>query len=585
LRGAIGQVQSGLKVTRLGASYFIDVSYSHSEPKTAASIANAVAESYLDEQLEARYQAAQRAATWLSDRVGELRVQLEKSERALAEHRAKFNLAKPQAGTLADQQAGEINAQLVAARAQTVEKKAKYDQAQRILEGGAGIETVAAVMDSGAISGLRVQEAAVARQEADLLTRYGPEHPAILKVRAERADLARQIKREVGRVVQTLRTDYEFAQKKEQSLENSLQELTGGADHDEQPIIRLRELEREAESNRNLYQSMLARFKEVQQQTTPTAAESRIVTPAFVPGAPSYPSKTRFMLIALCAGLAFGAGLVYLLEYLENGFTSVEQVEQALQLPVMATILRVPDSERRIDGRTVSIPEYTALRPLSRLGEGVRSARMTIQMSNIDRPPKVVMMTSAQPGEGKTTMAVSFAVSTAASTKQQVLLIDGDLRARSLSKEFKLSDKAGLTDLLMEQFPADRVLFRAEGSNLAVLPAGTTATNPPDLLGSERMRSLMENLSAHFDVIYVDAPPLLPVIDAAVLASIADKVVFVVHWRSTPRSVVPRALQLLDNSRRKVCGVILNGVRAEQLANYDPQNAYYHGKYQGYYAQ
>ena len=337
LLGAVNQIRSGLKVTRVGASYFIDIAFSHPDPKAAASIANGVAKSYLDEQLEARYQAAQRAATWLSERVGSLRLQLEKSERALAEHRAKYNLVKPQDGTLAEQQAAEVNTQLVAARAQTVEKKAKYDQAERILEGGAGIETVAAVMDSGAISALRGQEAAIARQEADLLTRYGPEHPAIVKVRAERTDIARQIKREVARVVQTLKTDYEFAQKKEQSLESSLQELTGGATSNEQPLIRLRELERDAESNRTLYQTLLAQFKEVEQQTRPASAESRIVAPAFLPTAPSSPNKLHFAIMTLCAGLALGWALVYLLEYLENGFTHVEQIEEALQLPVIAT--------------------------------------------------------------------------------------------------------------------------------------------------------------------------------------------------------------------------------------------------------
>ena len=230
------------------------------------------------------------------------------------------------------------------------------------------------------------------------------------------------------------------------------------------------------------------------------------------------------------------------------------------------------------------MPEFTALKPLSRLGEGIRTARMTIQMSNIDRPPKIVMMTSAQPGEGKTTMAASFAVSTANSSKQQVLLLDGDLRARSLSKQFNLTDKPGLTDLLLEQFPTERVLFRSDTPNLAILPAGASASNPPDLLGSERMRALVENLAAHFDIIYVDAPPLLPVVDATVLANLVDKIVFVIQWRTTPRKAVPRALQLLGNSR-KVCGVVLNGARAEQIANYDPQNTYYGSKYQGYYTQ
>lgn len=585
LRALIRQVESGIDVRRVGNTYFIEVSYSHFDPKITAVLANAVTQSYLDEQLEARYQAAQHAAGWLSERVAALRVQLENSERALAEHRAKYNLVNKQAGTLADQQAAEINSQLVSARAQTVDKKAKFDQAQKILDGGASIESIAAVVDSPSIAALRTREADVVRQEADLLTRYGPEHPAILKIRAEHTDLNRQIKREVARVVQTLKTDYEFAQKKEQSLEGSLQELTSGQNLNDRPILRLRELERDAQSNRTLYETLLARFKEAEQQTSLDSAQSRIVAPAFIPISPSYPNKIRFLLLAVVGGIAVGSGAIYLLEYLENGFTSAEQIEQALHLPVLAIIPRLSENDRMIDGRIAPIPEYTIIRPQSRYGESIRSVRVSTQMSNVDKPPRLILVTSALPAEGKTTTALSMAFSAAASARQRVLLIDGDLRAKSVSKQFNLLDKTGLTDVLTEREKSDRAFFPTDVPNLTILPAGSHTGHPPDILGSERMCAFLQYLLELYDVIYLDAPPLLPVIDSVVLSRFVDKILLIVNWRQTPRNIVVRALQLIDTSKEKISGIVLNGANLDQLTSYDPYNTYYHKKYGTYYSQ
>ena len=570
----IEQVRTNINARRLATTYFIEISFSHADRELSAKLANAVAESYLDEQIEARHQAAQRASTWLSNRVSELGVQLGASERALAEHRTKFNLAKQQDGTLADQQAVDINTQLVGARAQTVEKKAKYDQVRHILDNGGGIDGVAAVMDSASTAALRLQEAVLTREEANLSTRYGPQHPAILKIRAEHADINRQIKREVGRVVEMLKTDSELALRREQSLANSLRELTGGKNLDEQSIIRLRELERDAQSNRTLYETTLARFKEAEQQTSLQVSESRIVTPAFVPDNPSFPKTGIILLAAIFGGLVLGGATIALVECLENGFTGADQIEQALDLPLLAMVPMLNETERRIDGRTVPISRYVALRPQSRFGESIRSARLMMQMSKDDSPPRLILVTSSISGEGKTTIAVSLAFSAATASKQRVLIIDCDLRAQSVSRQFNLLEKPGLTNCLTEEINGQEAIYRVGASNLAILPAGTTNCNPPDLLGSERMRALLHTLRDRFDVIYMDAPPLLPVIDSALLSKLADKVVFVVRWRTTPRNIVIRASQLIDNSSKKISGVALNGINIDQLMSYDPYSTY-----------
>lgn len=578
-------VEAGIDVKRVAATYFIDVSFSHRDAELASAIANAVAEAYLEEQQEARFQAANRAAAWLSDRVIALRAQLEESERSLSEHRVRSNLARPEAGSLAEQQATEINAQLVSARAQTVEKRAKYDQAQRILDEGAGIDSVAAVMDTPAIAELRTQEAAIARQRADLLMRYGPEHPAIVKIRAEQADIERQIKREVARVVQTLKTDHEFAQKKEESLADSLRGLTESHKAEEQAIIRLRELERDVQSNRTLYDTVLARFKEAEQQTSLQSAESRLIAPAFTPDFPSFPKKKLLLPASMVAGLMLGIALICLLEYLENGFTGAIEVEQALGLPVIAIVPQIGPSDRTIEGRVVPVHKYAALRPQSAFGESIRSIRMMTLMAGSPSRSKLVLVTSSIASEGKTTMALSLAASAAAASRQRILLVDCDLRARSVSRQFNVLDKQGLTDVLMGAIELPDALYPTSHPSLTLLPAGAATDDPADILGSQRMLSLLRELKDNFDIVYLDAPPVLPVIDSVVLSDFVDKIVFVVRWRGTPRNLSVRAMQMLGSSARKVAGVALNGARLDQLSSYDPHSTYYHKSYQAYYAR
>jgi exopolysaccharide transport family protein len=580
---AIGMIQDGLTVRRVPPTYFIEVSYSHPDPKIAAQLANAIAEAYLVEQLEARYQAATRAANWLNERVTAVRAQLETAERALAQFKAENNVVSAQGGTIADQQAAAINNQLAAARADSVQKKTRFEQAQRIMESGAGIETIANLVDSQIIAGLRTQETTLARQEADLLTRYGPEHPSIVKSRAERGDIRRQIRAEMGRVVQAAKADYEFALEREKSLEASLEELLQQDARGEGPMIQLRELERQVQSNRLLYDTLLTRFKEAEQQTSLQTAESRIIAPAIPPEQPSFPRTGRFLLIAFVLGFGLGTGTAFLLEYLENGFVTIEQLEAALQIPVLSMVPQIKDRDRTVDGRVVPIPEFVALKPLSRYGEAIRSARVSAQMSSIDQPPRLMMITSAIPSEGKTTMTLSIAHS-AASSGQRVLLMDCDLRHPSSSKYFNVHEGPGLTDLLMGSAPPERVFLRTGQTNLTILPAGTSTQHPPDILSSDRFRSLIGAARENYDLVLVDAPPLSPVIDASILARLVDKVIFVVQWRKTPRDVIERSLQGIDGPQR-LAGVVLNNAQLGVVSTYAPYYSYYHKKYQKYYQQ
>jgi polysaccharide biosynthesis transport protein len=574
---AIAALKSNMTVRRVGITLVIEVGVTSKDRMKAAKIANAVTDAYLIDQLEARYDAAKRASGWLSDRLGGLRDTLQASERKVAEYRAEFGLVDTGAagGGIDKQQVAEINGQIALARAAAAEKQAKYEQTQRLLKGGSNMQSVAEVLQSSVVSNLRTQEAEVARKEADLATRYGDRHPLVVNVRAELTDVRRAISSEVQRIVSNVKNEYEVAQKREQSLQDSLQKLTGVATSGDETRIKLRELEREAETNRTLYQSFLSRFKETREQTTLETSESRVITPASIPTIPSFPRQSVVLGLASFLGLMFGVGGVLLLEYIENGFMTVEQTEATLGYPVLAILPNIEKSEYDPEGTGVTIPTYVVKKPLSRFSEAIRAVRVGVSLSNVDAPPKLVLITSSVPGEGKSTFSSAFATS-AAATGQRVLLIDGDMRHPSTSKLFGLEKQIGLVDLLGTGLEPVQVIQRFHGSTLSVLPAGGATKNAPDLLGSQKMMDLLKQFRSEYDFIVVDTPPVTAVVDSLIVANEADKIVFVIEWESTPREVVARAMSVLGTNKERLAGIVLNKAQLKQMR--------YHQTYYGYYS-
>jgi capsular exopolysaccharide synthesis family protein len=269
------------------------------------------------------------------------------------------------------------------------------------------------------------------------------------------------------------------------------------------------------------------------------------------------------------------------MEMLRAGFTSPREVEEALGLPVLASVRRLKKSELVKDGKTILVPFYQLHQPLSPFSESMRTLRSSIHMSDVDQPPKVIQVTSALPGEGKTTIAVSLAIS-AAVAGLKVVLVDADLRHPAVSRFFKLEKEGGLVDLLTGAGTADNALRFHKDLKLTILPAGSKTLNPPDVLGSERMKALITRLRDTFDYIVVDTPPVGPVIDAVIVANLADKTVFVVEWASTPRELVQTSIKQVS-AQKRVAGIVFNFVNRERAQKYGGE--YYYGKsYEKYYS-
>jgi polysaccharide biosynthesis transport protein len=576
----IENLKGALTVARAGQAYVIGVSFTSANAAKAARLANAVADAYVVDKLDARFEAAQRASTWLSDRLVELRQQLRQSEEAVARFRAENNLAGSTPGASLNQdQLAQLNGRLVQARAEAAEKKARLDLLTKIEAHGGNVSSLPDFMASGPVAELRKQASELSRQEADLLARYSGAHPSVVNLRAQLADIQRSINSEVQRAASTIRNDYELAKARHEAVEKTLREVTGASDLDNSKSISLRELERTAAVNKSLFEDFLQRAKLTQEQSTFEARDARVITPALPPSAPSSPKKLQVLLLALIVGLAGGVGGAYVVEILNAGFTTPRQVEDALDLPLLASISRFEFKELTMDGASLTIPEFPLVKPLSRFSEAIRSLRSAIQMSDVDNPPKVLQFTSTIPAEGKTTLALAYAAS-GAQSGLKVLIIDGDLRHPSATRYLGTGKELGLVEYLVGEADLRSVLRYNEKLRSWFLPSGGKTQNPPDLLGSERFKSLVLTLREEFDLVIIDTPPMGPVIDPIIISQLADKIVFVVRWASTAREFVAHSIERLSG-RKKIAGIVFNHVVDAQAKKYGKYayNYYYGGRY------
>lgn len=581
--GVVDSLLGSLDVTRQRLTYVINLSVTSEQPAKAARIANAYADTYILDQLEAKFDATRQANEWLSRRLGELRQQVQDSERAVEIFRSEQGLESSSGVTVSEQQMSELNAQLILARTGLAEARAKYDRARQIRSSGGSIESMADVVQSGTISQLRQKQAELARELANLSSRYGPRHPEVVNAEAQRRDIESQIGSEITRIIGSLQNNVSVAETRVASLEQSLRDIRGETGESGQAMVQLRELEREAAANRAVYESFLNRFKETSQQQDLQVPDSRIISPATAPLSPSHPRKALSLALALVLSAMLGVGLAFLLEHLDNGLTTARDVEEALGLAHLVSVPLVP-VEKGPSGKPLKPHDYLVQKPLSAFSESLRSLRSALQLSNVDNPPKVILFTSALPSEGKTTTSVSFARAAAASGLK-VVLVDCDLRHPSVHKTFGLATPtAGLVELLAERLDPEAVMIEDEKTSLRILPIATGTANPPDLMASSQMQLLVERLRGEYDLVVLDSAPVLPVSDSRVLSRIADETVFVVRWSDTPKDAAQAAIRELRIYQSNIAGVILVAVDATKQAKYGyGDGGYYYGKYSRYY--
>lgn len=572
-QGLINAIGNAVSVRRRAASYALEVRAETESPQLSADVANRLVDLYLDYQFEARFQTTERANDWLTARVAELREELQEKEAAAERFRAESGLLSTQGVLYTEQQTTEIQASVLSARADLAQREAQYRQLQQMIDAGSP-DTIASVLNSDVIASLRSREADVARRQADLEARYGELHPSIQNIRAERAGIADQISAEVQRISASMLNDVEIARARLETMQASLGDVRGQLAGNSGALVELRELEREAAAARTVYESFLERFHTLSDQGNLRSAGMQLVSAATPPTTKSSPQLRIALLLSLVLGLALGLSAGILAEALEEGFRTAEEIERALNVPVLSSVPRLRPKEMRALPLDQQHPAgYLVERQMSAFTEAFRVARTAIVYGSAHRKNQVLAVTSALPNEGKTTVSLCLARASALS-QQRVLIIDCDLRRRSLKEVLGFEPEVGLLQVLAGETPWRDAIVIDEASGMHVLPLKEARFIADDVFGSSAMSALLTELRAHFDLIVLDCAPVLAVAETRVLASLADAALVVTRWEKTPTRAVKQTMQQLTSTRDNVLGVVLNNVDTRV-----PGYAYHMGSY------
>jgi capsular exopolysaccharide synthesis family protein len=569
-----------LEVINDGRSYSITIRYQDHDPEMAAKIANAFADEYLVDQLEVKYDATQRANAWLSKRLDELRGKVSESEKAVetyrnANHLIGVNMAGGGEETITQQQLSELNVSLLQARAERSQAEARLKAVRGMSTDQ--LETSSVVVASPLIQQLKTQEAEVRRKVADLSTRYGDRHPMMIDAKNELAGIRDKVREEIQKIIAGLQNDYDISRGKVDSLEKELATLTTQTGEGNQAMVTLHQLEGEAASNRSLYDGLLSRFKQVTEQQDLQLPDARIIERADIPLRPYFPKAWIFLLLGILLGLGAGFTIALLLEYLDRGIRSLSVAEKIFGVSGLGIIPSAAAPEGQLP------TEYVLKKPLSVYAEAIRSVRAAIHFSNVDQPPKVVMVTSSFPGEGKTMFSASFA-RILAKSGAKVLLIDADMRRPRVHSILSLDKtKPDLAQVLAHDASlADAIQIDESGAH--VLIAHTRPPNPQDLVGSHQMEKLLATVRQQYDMVIVDTPPIIAITDAVLIAKMVDTTVYLARWASTPREVIADGLRQLTKFNIKLAGLVLTQVDLQDRKRYGYDDyGYYHGRYKNYY--
>jgi len=555
-----------LKVSRVRTTLLIEIKVSSSDPVKSARIANAIAEFYLQDQLESKKQAAGFASGVLEQKLDEMRAKLTLAERRVEEFKAQNNIFDSEGQILSERQLTRHMEQTVIARNTTTEARAKYEQAKKLFANGTGSNATANVLASDTVRILKEAVAKATQRQAELQTRYGGKHPEILKVRAEVADAESQLSAEIGRLVDSLKNDFEVAESRERQLADNLSGLKDGQIIAKEASLRLNELQREATTEKQLFEALLARYKQTAETQDLQLPDSRIVEHAGVPLMPAAPKRKQMVILAAAAGLMLSLLLVLALEFVSSGVISGEDVEREFALAHLGSVPSIAGAD------IMSVDPMRAIRmmlaePHSTFADTIRAARREIDAKRISPAPRVIMVASSLPNEGTNVIASNLAHHYALSG-MRVLLIDGDMRRSTLTRQLAASRQAGLLDVLVQGMPLERAILRDAATGLFFMPAISQVPlelSSPEVLGSDHMRQVLSLLKQHFDTIIIDTPPLLPVMDGRLIADHADQIVFVMTWRRTPKQLARKALRALGGNQRKIAGVVINQVALDVL--------------------
>lgn len=581
-QGVVDDVLHNLTAARVGTTYVVNIAFRSMVPSKAARIADAFADQYIRSSVNTKTSAAAQQSVVLDKRLADLGAEVRAADAQVAQYRARAGIVQGGAnGTITDQQVGPLSIQLATAESEAAAARATLDAARSQTARG-GQDAVSGVLSSAVIADLRRQRAEVLREKAQVDSRYGPLHPETLRVTQQLVGLDRQISDESQRIVSGLDSTSKAAAARAGSLRGDLARLRSQQAGNTVAAVTAESLERQAEAKRTVYNQLAQAAQQISQQEHGTESLGHIIQRADVPITPTFPKRSMFALLGLILGLIAGVAVAVLLDVLATGVRTVNDVENGLGATFIASVPRLSSGQLRIKGKRAAPWDFVLAKPMSAFSESLRTTRTALQMTETETPPKVIAITSALPGDGKTSFSAALARIMALSG-DKVVLIDGDLRRNGLASLVGKSPAAGLVELLTGERTLAEVLVTDVAPNLHILPLVQPSFLPQDLFGREAMRNLLNELKRTYDYVVIDTPPLLAVADARTLTSLADAVVLLVKWNDTNKHAVRAALTRLDQDNTVLTGIVLTmaSTKAGTVDANDP--AYYQSNYSAYY--
>jgi succinoglycan biosynthesis transport protein ExoP len=575
LRGVENQFTSMMTVSPVRKTQLANISFEATDNQLAALLANAMAQMFINDQVDSRLEITAQANSGLTEGLANIRQKLQKSETTLQSYREKEKLLEAAGVTgLVSSQLRDLNQDLINAQQNLGLLEAATEQIRKIPSSKyQDYLSIPAVLNDQLVSTLIERTSDKQQQLGTLKERYGPKHPKIISAKVAYESSSKALKNHVLSVVKGIERQYQLADAAEKSTQKILTRTKGELQSINSKQYQLGLLQREVEADRQMYDLFLNRVKETTESRGIDKANARIVDEAFAAVNPVKPKKILIVLIAGFLGLGFGVLLAFLFEHLNNTLKSANDLEDKLKLVVLGLLPKISE-------KTKDLWQIVYADPKSIFTEGIRTIRTGIILSSLDNPHRIIMVTSSLPNEGKSTAASNIAINL--SEMNKVLLIDCDLRKPSIGHVFGLSRNAnGLSEMLAGTAEQDDCIHSWGETELSILPSGAMSPNPLELLSSNAFKTTLETLLESYDHIIIDTPPILPVSDARLISTLVNGVVFVIKADSTPIPVASDALKRLNQSKAQILGGVLNHFDSKKHARYGGYGGYYSDGYYG----
>jgi succinoglycan biosynthesis transport protein ExoP len=575
-------VQTHAWVRRAGLTYVVQVGFSSTSPQKAQRLSNAIIGTYMDRQLNEKIAAVTHANTELGRSLERMRADAEAAEARVQEYKNAHGLFSAEGSTMAEQEVSVLNQQVALAQAEAAEKAARLAAAQAQLKNGNMGSDVGAALGSDTIKELRKREAELSVKLAQLRTDFTDAYPEVQRTSAELKDIRGQIQAEINRIMSSLRADATAAAGRQASLMGSRGAAKGGIVSNNQAMVGLLGLQQRADAAKQIYEAYLNRAKEVAAASSLQQPDARVNSPAALPTSPSSPNMKLGAALAVLAGLIAAAAAVLMAEFWDKHLRSRVDVERELGVAFAGVL---PDFKsikpKGLRGPAANPAEYMVEFPFSGFAEAFRNLRAFLMVSEKEGVGKTIAITSAVPREGKSLTSFCLA-RTLALSGSKVVLVDCDLRQRGTTK-LSGPTEVGLVEVVQDDVPVDEALVRDEKSNCWILPAAGKSL-PYDLFSNPKTDAVIKALAERFDYVILDAPPILGVADARILAAKADRVLYLVQWNKTPLRAAQSAVDMLQECGANVAGALLTKVNVKGQATYGyGDSSDYYGYFKNYY--